>query len=45
MDAKITGSVRGNLKVDGEYVLENFLILNMPIVAAPLIKIRKLLKK
>lgn len=26
VDAKITGSVRGNLKVNGEYVLENFLI-------------------
>lgn len=28
-----------------KYILENFLILNMPIVAAPLIKIRKLIKK
>lgn len=26
VDARITGSARGNLKVDGEYVLENFLI-------------------
>lgn len=28
-----------------KYILENFLILNMPILAAPLIKIRKLIKK
>ena len=28
-----------------KYILENFLILNIPIIAAPLIKIRKLLKK
>lgn len=28
-----------------KYILENFLILNLPIIAAPLIKIRKLLKK
>lgn len=28
-----------------KYILENFLILNLPIIAAPLIKIRKKLKK
>ena len=28
-----------------KYILENFLILNLPIIAAPLIKIRKMLKK
>lgn len=28
-----------------KYILENFLILNIPIIAAPLIKIRKLIKK